>query len=121
MISPLSVCQCVNRSVSKRVFSKTAPMIFVKLLRKLGCLKSKKPDFWEKLHFVNNAQKYPQNSFFLRWCRVRDLFGSQIPVVTEGFELRIPCIRSSYLTQICLILQKNQSFMCRFFGFNHAP
>ena len=35
--------------------------------------------------------------YFLRWCRARDLFGSQIPVTTGGFELRITCIRSSYL------------------------
>ena len=34
----------------------------------------------------------------LRWCRARDLFGSQIPVTIGGFELRISCIRSSYLT-----------------------
>ena len=37
-------------------------------------------------------------SFKLRWCRARDLFGSQIPVTTGGFELRISCIRNSYLT-----------------------
>ena len=37
-------------------------------------------------------------SFKLRWCRARDLFGSQIPVTTGGFELRISCIQSSYLT-----------------------
>ena len=34
----------------------------------------------------------------LQWCRARDLFGSQIPVTTGGLELRISCIRSSYLT-----------------------
>ena len=34
----------------------------------------------------------------LRWCRAQDLFGSQIPVITGGFELRISCIESSYLT-----------------------
>ena len=33
-----------------------------------------------------------------RLCRARDLFGSQIPVTTGGFELRISCIQSSYLT-----------------------
>ena len=27
----------------------------------------------------------------LRWCRAQDLFGSQIPVTTEGFELQISC------------------------------
>ena len=34
----------------------------------------------------------------LRWCRARDLSGSQIPVTTVRFELRISYIRSSYLT-----------------------
>ena len=34
-------------------------------------------------------------SFKLRWCRARDLFGSQIPVTTGGFELQISCIRSN--------------------------
>ena len=28
-----------------------------------------------------------QPSFKLQWCCARDLFGSQIPVTTEGFEL----------------------------------
>ena len=37
-------------------------------------------------------------SFKLRWCRDRDLFGSQIPVTTRFFELQISYIRSSYLT-----------------------
>ena len=37
-------------------------------------------------------------SFKLRWCRARDLFGSQFQVTTGGFELRISCIRSRYLT-----------------------
>ena len=34
----------------------------------------------------------------LRWCRARDLFGPQIAVTTVGFELRISCIQSCYLT-----------------------
>ena len=38
-------------------------------------------------------------SFKLPWSRARDLFGSQIPVVTGEFELHISCMRSSYLTQ----------------------
>ena len=42
---------------------------------------------------VNNNN----NNIKLRWCRARDLFGSQIPVTTGGFEQRISCIRSSYL------------------------
>ena len=35
----------------------------------------------------------------LRCCHAQDLFGSQIPVTTGGFELQISCIQSSYLTQ----------------------
>ena len=54
MISPLSVCQYASMSVGKRVFSKMALRIFLKLLMKLGCLKGKKltePNFWEKISF----------------------------------------------------------------------
>ena len=49
----------VIMSLGKRVFSKTARMIFLKLLMKLGCLQGKKlvePYFWEK--------KYPKNRDF---------------------------------------------------------
>ena len=42
-----------------------------------------------------NIQKLTK---LLRWYCARDLFGSQIPVTTGEFELRISCIRSSYLT-----------------------
>ena len=44
------------------------------------------------------AKKEKNISCLLRWYHARDLFGSQIPVTTRGFELRISCIRSSYLT-----------------------
>ena len=37
------------------------------------------------------ASTYPS---LLRWCPARDLFGSQIPVTTEGSELRISCIQT---------------------------
>ena len=40
--------------------------------------------------------------FKLRWRRARDLFGSQIPVTTGEFELRISCIQSSYTPQTTL-------------------
>ena len=33
----------------------------------------------------------------LRWCRARDLLGSQISVTIRGFKLRISCIRNIYL------------------------
>ena len=40
------------------------------------------------------------NTAVLQWCCARDLFGSQIPVTTGGFKLRISCIQSRYLTQL---------------------
>ena len=54
--------------------------------------------------FLNIVHKYSftytRTNWFLNcgWCRARDLFGSQIPVTTGGFDLRISCIRGSYLT-----------------------
>ena len=48
-----------------------------------------------------NGQTYLNNfepNFKLWWCRARDLFGSQIPVTTRGFELPISSIQSSYQT-----------------------
>ena len=39
-----------------------------------------------------------QQSQSLRWCRAQYLFGSQIPVTTGQFKLRISCIKTSYLT-----------------------
>ena len=47
-------------------------------------------------YFLNAVGKY---ILLLRWCRALELFGSQIPVAKGGFELRISCIRSSYLTR----------------------
>ena len=38
---------------------------------------------------------YPENNCRAEWCRARGLFGSQIPVTTAWFELRISCIRSN--------------------------
>ena len=60
------------------------------------CIRNK---CWNKTHKQNI--KYMviyvnfEPSFKLRWCRAWDLFGSQIPVITGGFELQISCIRSS--------------------------
>ena len=39
-------------------------------------------------------------SFKQQWYRTRDLFGSQIPVTTGGFEQRI-----SYLKSICYLIK----------------
>ena len=36
-------------------------------------------------------------SLKLRWCRARDLFGSQIPVTTGGFELRANLLHTKSL------------------------
>ena len=47
------------------------------------------------LHISHNHSKY---YYKLRWCPARDLFGSQIPVTTRGFELQISFARSNYLT-----------------------
>ena len=47
-------CHYVSMSVGKRIFSKTAHRILMKLLIKLECLKFEKltePDFWEKISF----------------------------------------------------------------------
>ena len=49
---------------------------------------------FESIHFAVNLVF----KSLLPWCRARDLFGSQILVTTGEFELRISCIRSSYLT-----------------------
>ena len=48
-------------------------------------------------------KNYRKNLFIssknkLRWCRARDIFGSQIPETIGGFKLRISCIQSRYLT-----------------------
>ena len=48
-----------------------------------------------KLHALRQPSDF-ENISVMRWCRARDLFGSQIPVTTGGFELQISCIRSRY-------------------------
>ena len=68
MISQLSVFQYVSMSLRKRVFSKTAHRIFLKLLMKLGYLQGKKLTdlgFLEKnTIFLDNAQKHPKVRVF---------------------------------------------------------
>ena len=56
----------------------------------------------------------PVRSFKLRWCRARDLSGSQIPVTTGGFERRIFCIWSSYLTHKSLWVSGLGNYFMRF-------
>ena len=43
-----------------------------------------------------------ESSLKLRWCRARDLVGSQIPVTTGVFELRISCIRRLGYYFVCI-------------------
>ena len=43
--------------------------------------------------------RWKKNIYFdLWWCHAWELFGAQIPITTEGFELWISCIRNSKLT-----------------------
>ena len=44
-----------------------------------------------KFKNINNIERYFnfEPSLKLRWCRARDLFGSQIPATTRGFEPRL--------------------------------
>ena len=69
---------------------------------KLNLLKNDKSKvLFSQLPYLANFKNLffkVQLKMLLRWCRARDLFGSQIPVTTVQFELRISCIRSSYLT-----------------------
>ena len=56
-------------------------------------------NFVNHLLFNKNSQKMKMCDIFkLRWCHSQDLLGSQIPLTKGGFELRVSCIRSSYLT-----------------------
>ena len=59
---------CISMLIGKRVFSKMAHRIFLKLLIKLGCLKDKKWWSWilrKKSRFWNNARKHSKNRGFL--------------------------------------------------------
>ena len=51
----------------------------------------------------------------LWWFRAQDLFGSQIPVTTRGFELKISCRRSSYLTHTIAVSNLARSWSISIF------
>ena len=107
------ICTLVNRKKRKSFHSESIELSRVKLFiseglteynntftfygRKCKCagLISSTCNINDIVHILGTAGK---RSIKVRWCRARDLFGSQIPVTTEGFELQISCIRSSYLT-----------------------
>ena len=66
-VLPFHHCQYVSISVGKRIFSKMAHRIFLKLVMKSGCLRVKNWRSWifgKKSYFGDNTQKHPQNSFF---------------------------------------------------------
>ena len=52
------------------------------------------PIIWFSIKITSHEYKicFSAINIKLRWCRTRDLLGSQIPVTTGGFELRISCI-----------------------------
>ena len=80
VLRPLLFClrECRTRSLSSEYK-------LTKLILQIGCL----------FDLKEGTKLNPEISTkILRWCRARDLFGSQIPVSTGGFELRISCIRS---------------------------
>ena len=54
-------------------------------------------NMFNKNTYANFKTAYT-HMLILRWCHAGELFGSQIPMTTGGFELRISCIQSSYLT-----------------------
>ena len=62
---------------------------------------TKTPDNSNTLNmFDSNTYTKFQSSLhtlLLWWCHAEELFESQIPVTTGGFELQIVCIQSSYL------------------------
>ena len=94
--------EIANETISLVLFVKEkAHQIAVSLIVPRGEIDSPKQlrmltTVW-KLRYFNF-----EPSFKLRWCRARDLFGSQIPVTTGGFELRISCIQSRYLTHYAI-------------------
>ena len=59
-------------SAGKRVFSKTAHIIFLELLMRLGCLISKKlteMDFWEKISLWGKCPEAPPKIGFFGFCQ----------------------------------------------------
>ena len=66
--------------------------------------------FFYMLRYFNFA-----SSFKLRWSGARDLFGSQIPLTTRGFELKISCIKSSYLTHTIAVSNLARSWSISIF------
>ena len=51
----------------------------------------------------------------LWWFRAQDLFGSQIPLTTRGFELKISCIKSSFLTHTIAVSNLTRSWSISIF------
>ena len=90
--------KCPNcKSCLDYMITKDDQLIF----RSFECNMNYKKDFNNELikRFANMLRYFNfEPSLKLQWFRARDLFGPQIPVTTGGFELRISCIESRYLT-----------------------
>ena len=61
---------------------------------------TKSPDNSNTLNMFNNNtytnfKRTYKHMLLLQWCHTLELFGSQIPVTTGGFELGISCIWSN--------------------------
>ena len=52
-------------------------------------------NYFKNIFFKDNVIR---KNILLRWCRARNLFGSQIPVTIGGSELQVSCMQSCYLT-----------------------
>ena len=98
-----------NENIKLKKFRKTLRFYIIITLQKLVTSKGKlKMLIWmsQPIIWISSCKRKLlryfnlEPSFKLRCCRARDLFGSQIPVTTVGFESQIFCIRSSYLTQL---------------------
>ena len=122
ILSALSVCTCL-RCLSWKILSVLLTIVsawlmippsnaqpnnffcppqVMKILTSLP-RETKSPDNVGTFNMVNNNtftnfKTAYRHMLILQWCHAREIFGSQIPVATGGFELWISCIRRSYLT-----------------------
>ena len=75
----------------------------------------KTPDNFNTLNMFNNNtytnfKTAHKHMLILWWCLARELFGSQIPVTTGGFEQQISWIWSNYLTHYAIRPNREDGF-----------
>ena len=90
-----SDCRIFKSAISQKQLSQSTYFFYVVGWVKNGVRQSYFRIFQSTMFFMLRYFNF-EPRFKLRWCRARDLFGSQIPVTTGGFELWISCIRSNY-------------------------